>query len=84
VEEAGPSNSFQDDAAPLIDLGAVVEILTAPNPAVVGVYKTICVKSGLIRDDMTKSLLLSCSTNSWCSAAISLEFMLLKLGQILL
>jgi hypothetical protein len=70
----------QHDVAPPIDLGAVAEMLTAPNPAIVGVYNAICVKSGLVRDDMTESLLLSCTTSlSRCSAAISLEFMSLKL-----
>jgi hypothetical protein len=60
---------------PHVDLGAVANMLhkgmwalTDPNPAIVAVHNTTCVKSGLVRDDMT---------------AISLEFMSLKLGQIL-
>jgi hypothetical protein len=90
LEEAGSKNSVRRDAAPHVDHGVVANMLhwglwvpTAPNPATVAVYNTMCVKSSFV-EDKTEWFPLSFSPNLLRrGAAISLEFMSLKLRRIL-
>jgi hypothetical protein len=60
VEGTRSSNLVRRDAAPRVDLGAIANTLhegmwglIASSPAIVVVCNKVCVKSGLVGDDMT-------------------------------
>jgi hypothetical protein len=68
VEEEGSNSSVRHDAAPHVDLGAVANmlhwdmwVLTAPNPAFVAVYNTMCVESGLVGEKNFLEIIVICS-----------------------
>jgi hypothetical protein len=68
VEEEVSSNSVRHDAATHVDLGAVANILhysmwvlTAPNPAIVVVYKTMCVESSFVGKNNFLEIIVICS-----------------------